>query len=161
MCNVIGIDSNLVEKNEKKTGGAQYFFPKNIIMTYGLWEKIENDCTDLYTLMINTSNKYTPTHPIQSWTSDMWAMLWNFWNMGYDSIISKELDFSWPTFMVGEWNKYNIYHNAGVTSDRSDLFFKGSFIDKSPFDSKHDNVSDKYCSIKYVQEIIETAKLLN
>lgn len=161
MCGIVGIDPKIVESNENNTGGAQYYFPKNIKMSYELWNKIENDCHQLYSLMISTSNKYTPTHPIQAWTSDMWAVLWNFWLLGHGSVISKELEFSWPTFLAEDWDRYHIFHNAGVTPDRIDLFFKGGFVNISPFNSTHENVDNRFCSIKYVQEIIETGKLLN
>lgn len=158
MCAIVGIDPQVVIKNEKKSGGAQYFIPKNIPMDFTFWDKVENDSVNLYMLMIKTSNKYTPSHPIQSWTAGMWALLWNFWLYGHDTIVSKELDFSWPTFAVEDWDKYHIFHNAGVTADRKDLFFKGEFTVKSPFTETHDNVNNKFCSIKYVEEIIETGK---
>jgi len=161
MCGVVGIDPNIVIANEKKSGGAQYLIPKNIPMTYEFWNKVELDSVNLFNLMVNTSNKYNPLHPIQSWTAEMWAILWNFWLEGYDTPISKDLAFSWPTLSINEWPDYKIFHNAGVTPDRKELFFKGDFTSSSPFSSSFDNVSDKFCTIKYVEEIIETGKLLN
>jgi len=160
MCSVVGIEPDLVVKNEKKTGGAQYYIPSSVTMDYVFWNKIERDSIALFDLMVKTSKKYTPSHPIQSWTADMWALLWSFWAKGYDSVISKELAFSWPTLEVEKWNEQHIFHNAGVTPDRGDLFYKGAFIKASPFNSNHENVSPRFCSIKYVEEIMETAKLL-
>jgi hypothetical protein len=61
---------------------------------------------------------------------------------------------------ISDWNNYHIFHNAGVTIDRNDLFYKAAFIDKSPFDSLHENVDKNTCSYKYVEEILETTKLL-
>lgn len=161
MCNVVGIDPKVVEKNEKKSGGAQYLIPKSLYMGYEFWDKIEKDSVNLYSLMNSTASKYNPSHPIQSWTADMWSVLWNFWLLDVDSLISKELDFSWPTFGVSDWKKYNIFHNAGVTHDRPELFFKGNYVSKSPFGESYDKISDKFCSIKYVEEIIDTAKNFN
>lgn len=161
MCNVVGIDPKLVIKNEKNSGGAQYFFPKIMPMTYEFWDKIQKDSLELYNVMLSTSHKYTPSHPIQAWTADMWAILWNVWLMGGESLIVKEMEFSWPTFPIAEWDKYNIFHNAGVTPDRTDLFFKGKYNLTSPFNVSHDEISKEFCSYKYVEEILETAKLLN
>lgn len=158
MCSVVGIDPKLVEKNEKKSGGAQYLIPSSFYMSYDFWDKIEKDSVNLYSLMNSTAHKYNPAHPIQSWTADMWAVLWNFWLSGLDSLISKELAFSWPMFGLNDWEKYNIFHNAGVTADRPELFFKGNYIVKSPFEDSHENIGKNYCSIKYVEEIIDTAK---
>lgn len=157
MCAIVGIDPNYVENMEKQSGGAQYFIPKDFHMNYAFWDKIEKDSLDLYIHMIKTSDKYTPSHPIQSWTADMWAILWNFWKSGIQTDISKELEFSWPTYGIDSWNMFKIFHNAGVTPDRKELFYKGDFVHKSPFESKHENVSEVYCSYKYVQEIFDTA----
>jgi hypothetical protein len=151
MCASINIDPILVEKNNDNSGGAQYFIPKNIPLTYSFWDKVEKDSQTLYTLMNDTSSKYNPSHPIQSWTADMWALLWSFWNLGYETAISKELSFSWPTYDIGEWEKHNIYHNAGVTPDRKDLFYKGAYTTTSPINLLHKNVNDKFCSFKYVE----------
>lgn len=158
MCLIVGIDPIVVDGNENKSGGAQYFIPKEFFMNYSFWDKIEKDANDLFIHMNKTSTKYNPAHPIQSWTADMWSILWNFWQNGLDSIIDKELDFSWPTYNISEWNNYKIFHNAGVTPDRKELFFKGDYIIKSPFKFKHKNVSKDFCSYRYVEEIIDTAK---
>lgn len=158
MCAVVEIDPKHVEDFEIKTGGAQYLIPKNFFMNNSFWDKIERDSVNLFVLMNNTASKYNPSHPIQSWTADMWAVLWNFWKCGIDSEISKELDFSWPTFGIADWDKYKIFHNAGVTPDRKDLFFKGDFTHKSPFKLKHKDVNKNFCSYRYVEEIIDTAK---
>jgi hypothetical protein len=160
MCNIVGVNRFLVEENEDNSGGAQYLIPNSVYLDYEFWDKVEKDCVALYDHMVATSSLYNPHHPIQAWTADMWALLWNFWFEGYKTEVTKELSFSWPTSHVEEWKQHNIFHNAGVTPDRTDLFFKGAFIHNSPFEVSHENVSDIYCSIKYVQEINETAKLL-
>jgi len=158
MCLIVGIDPKLVIKNEKKSGGAQYLIPKSFKMSNGFWDKVEKDSYNLYSVMNATAHKYNPSHPIQAWTADMWALLWNFWLGGLDSLITKELDFSWPTYSINDWDKFNIFHNAGVTPDRTELFFKGNFISTSPFDANHDNVSNVYLSYKYLEAIFEAKK---
>lgn len=158
MCSIVQIDPTLIKNNEEKSGGAQYFIPKDFYMNYEFWDKIERDSLNLFRVMNATAHKYNPEHPIQAWTADMWSVLWNFWLNGIDSLISKELDFSWPTYGINDWDKFNIFHNAGVTPDRKELFFKGNFTSISPFDVDHDNVSKKFLSYKYSQEINDTKK---
>lgn len=160
MCKVVGINPSIVEKNENNSGGAQILFTSNFNLSYDFWEKVEKDCNNLYKLMLVTSDKYSPHHPIQSWTADMWAILWNIWLVGLDTEITKELSFSWATSPINEIKIHNIFHNAGVTADSKNLFFKGSFIDISPFDVDLTYVSDQFCSRYYADEIIETAKSL-
>jgi hypothetical protein len=156
MCNIVGIDPALVEHNQNISGGAQYLFNREL--TSGFWNKVEYDCNELYKLMISTSNKYSPEHPIQSWTSDMWSLLWNLWFTGITTSISSELSFSWATSPISHLHRHSIYHNAGATVDNKNLFFKGKFINKSPFDEDLSYVSTDFCSAYYVDEINSTAK---
>lgn len=160
MCKIVGIDRLKVEANESNSGGAQYFIPNSVYLDYDFWNKVENDSLALYDYMTATSKLHFPTHPIQAWTADMWALLWNFWFEGYETEVVKELSFSWPTSHIEEWESHHIYHNAGATPDRPELFYKAAFINQSPFEVSHDHISDRFCSIKYVEEIKQTAKLL-
>lgn len=95
-------------------------------------------------------------NPIQAWTADMWAVLWNLWLRGYKTSIDKELEFSWATSHIDLFSKTSIMHNAGVGADSKNLFFKGNFIMNNPFNIDFTYVSKDFCSIKYVEEIIET-----
>lgn len=160
MCKVVGINRSIVEKNQNSSGGAQYLFTSNFNLSYDFWDKVERDCNDLYKLMLVTSDKYNPQHPIQAWTADMWAVLWNLWLVGLDTEITDELSFSWATDPISNLDNHNIFHNAGVTGENKELFFKGDYINNPPFDADLSHVSDKFCSIFYVREIIETAKYL-
>jgi hypothetical protein len=56
---------------------------------------------------------------------------------------------------------HNIFHNAGVTHDRAnELFYKGAYIHTLPFDDvSKKTYSDKFCSIKYVDEILKTKEV--
>jgi hypothetical protein len=87
MCNIVNIDSKIVENNDENAGGAQYVM-KNV--TADFWKKVEIDSEKLFIHMINTSHKYCPEHPIQAWTADMWALLWNAWYFGYETKIIKK-----------------------------------------------------------------------
>lgn len=151
MCRIVKIDPKIVLDNDNNAGGAQYLM-KNL--NYDYWEKVENDSVELFKHMKNTENIYTPEAPIQSWTADMWAVLWNAWLFGHKTKIIKRLDFSWATDPIKKWNDRNIYHNAGAVKDDGKLFIKTKY-QKSPFNQKI-RCSDKYCSYKYLIEIKET-----
>ena len=151
MCGIVGIDPKIVEKNDNDAGGAQYIM-KNINSDF--WKKVEIDSEELYKHMVNTSNKYNPEHPIQAWTADMWAVLWNAWYFGHQTKISKKLNFSWATDLVEKWKSTNIYHNAGAIVDNNNYFLKTKY-QISPF-NKDLKCSDKFCSFNYVKEIKET-----
>lgn len=159
MCSIVGIDPKVVINNEENTGGAQYFIPNTVKLSAKFWNKVKLDSVALYDHMNSTAHKYLPSNPIQAWTADMWALLWNFWLLGYESKISKELAFSWATDPIESWKTKKIYHNAGVTSDRKELFFKGNFMTKMPFGEDFSYVSERFCSKKYVEEIISTPNL--
>lgn len=154
MCDVVGIDSDLVTRLDKGAGGAQYIM-KNINSKY--WENVEIDSENLYKLMSSTEHKYNPKHPIQSWTADMWAVLWNAWKLNTITHVDNNLSFSWATDSINNYDNHMIFHNAGVF-DQKFLFHKGTFGSKHPFDGDLSHVSDKHCSIKYVEEILDTKK---
>jgi hypothetical protein len=160
MCNIVGIDPKLVSENDSNAGGAQYVFGGQAIVGAFFWSKVLNDCVKLYEHMNSTINEYSPEHPIQSWTADMWAIAWNFWLMGYNVEISRELNFAWPVHGLHDWENNKILHNAGVLSDDKHLFFKGNYITKTPFEESFDYIDKTYCTYKYVEEIQETKKSL-
>lgn len=158
MCKIIGIAENIPEDNEQNSGGAQYIM-KNIDAEY--WEKVERDSETLYKFFLEHLKEHPETseyHPIQKWTADMWAVLWNAWYFGHSVKTPKELDFTWGTQSTSDWDKNLIFHNAGVlASEREKLFYKGDYIHKLPY--QLDNfVADNMASHKYLQEIIETSE---
>lgn len=150
MCRIVGVNPRIVEENEDNAGGAQYLI-KNT--DFNFWNKIEKDSIELYKHMKNTENKYSPKSPIQSWTADMWAVLWNSWLFGHETKIIKRLNFAWATDPIKKWDLVNIYHNAGAVT--GDEFFIKTKYQKSPFKQKI-KCSDKYCSYKYLLEVNET-----
>jgi hypothetical protein len=154
MCDVVGIDSKIVEENDNNAGGAQILL-KNVDSEF--WDKVEDDSINLFKLMKDTENKYTPDAPIQAWTAEMWSVLWNAWLFGHETKIIKRLNFCWASDPISKWDNCNIFHNAGVTSSFSDEFFKKTLYQKSPFNEKLTS-SKKYCSKIYIDEIKETKK---
>jgi len=151
MTDTVCINPYIVEENDDNAGGAQYLM-KNIDDKF--WEKVEKDSEDLYIKMQSTVDMYNPQHPIQSWTSDMWAVLWNAWALGHKTKIIPEFNFSWATDSIDKYENLNFFHNAGVFNQEN-LFNKTKY-QQTPFNSDFSHVSKDFCSYKYVEEIGET-----
>lgn len=153
MCDTVNVTTKLIENIQKDSGGAQYIIKND---SYEYWDKVENDSEDLYMLMNNKVDYINDkTTKIQSWTADMWSILWNFIYFKQKVKVIPEMDFCWATDKIHKWDKKTIFHNAGVV-DQSELFNKGHYSKKSPFFSELSHVSDEYCSYNYVKEIKET-----
>jgi hypothetical protein len=163
MCEIVGIAEDIPEKYNEHSGGAQYLM-KNIDDAF--WEKVEKDSEALYEFFLDHLKAFPQGclkgyHPIQKWTADMWAVLWNAWYFGHDTKVIKELDFCWPGNNVEQWDRLKIFHNAGVTEktrDEDRFFFKGDYIKKLPYDITPEDYNPEKCTYKYVQEILETAQ---
>ena len=100
--------------------------------------------------MKDTSNKYAPEHPIQSWTADMWALLWNAWLFKHETKIIKRFDFAWATDNIDKWKKVSIFHNAGAVLKNGHYFLKTDY-QTSPFNKKLSCGKDS-CSYNYIKE---------
>jgi len=157
MCRVMEIDPAIPKERNADSGGAQHIV-KNT--TYEYWDKVEKDSIKLYKHFCEQEPNYKGEgHPIQKWTAGMWSLLWNAWKFGHITKVDKRLDFCWATCFVHRWEQCSIFHNAGVTEDRKDLFFKAAYINKLPYDEvKLENVSNKFCSYKYTEQLLETGK---
>ena len=159
MCKIIGIDEAIPEANELNSGGAQYLM-KNIDAEY--WQKVEDDCNKLYQFFLDHLKEHPQTpeyHPIQKWTADMWAVLWNAWYFKHEVKVVPEMEFAWPMQGLDQWEKCNILHNAGVLdADHERMFFKGRYINKLPYDMNTDTFKRDLCSYKYIEAIMDTAK---
>jgi hypothetical protein len=158
MCNIVGIDPLLVEKEEENSGGAQYIM-KNV--TPEFWDKVERDSealTEYFNKKVVEYHHIPNYHPIQSWTADMWAVLWNGWLFGNEIKTVPEMDFCWPTDDIKRWNKMQIFHNAGVVNNMQGLFQKAMFRLGYPINLNLDDFDKNKCSYNYVLEIKETLK---
>jgi len=137
MCDCIGITQELVESNQDNSGGAQYLL-KNIDESY--WEEVETKCMTLYDMLKKYEKNYPIDHHIQSWTAGMWADLWVYWKNGKKTLIHKELEFSWATWTIKDYESKNIFHLAGITGEnKSDKFYKGQYVNKNIFDEYKKN----------------------
>lgn len=154
MSDIVQIDSNKLKEFDEGAGGAQYVFSD---IDWYFWnecyrdaEKLFKEVTELNAKNVYWDNKF---HPLQIWTSDMWSILWNFWKRDRRTFISKELDFCWATDAIERWDFTNICHNAGVSKNDQDLFFKAKYIDNKP--PKGLEINNKKVSHKYYQAVCE------
>ena len=116
MAYIVGVSVEEIKLINSQNIGAQYimtkpskeYFHKVYIDSIKLWKYIKNKDTNL-----------------QKWTVEMWATLWNMIFFDIMPRISDDLEFTWATDSIEKWNKNKIYHNAGVTQDMKDMFFKG------------------------------------
>ena len=84
----------------------------------------------------------------------VWAVLWTAWKFGHQTRISKELDFSWGSSKTKEWSECKIMHNAGVVEDDRDTkFYKGDYINISPFGKDFSHIHQNTNTWNYVQAI--------
>ncbi len=156
MCEIVGIDKDLVRSREADSGGAQYILKPGI--TAEFWAKVYKDSEQLFKQITdkNSTLRSDDYHELQIWCADMWAVLWNLWLEGYETKIVPELDFSWGTSTHDLWNKYAIYHNAGVTTEQSGQpFYKALYMNgKSPINAPRP--SNKWASQRYYDLMVQS-----
>ena len=156
MCDVVGINIEVIKANQEGSGGGQYLI-KNT--DYKVWDKIYLDCCPLYNCMLDYQKRF-PINPgqIQFWTAEMWATLWNLWKFGIETRVVKELDFSWATDSISTYDIKPILHMAGVTDTlKTTKFYKGDFININPIDKLRENqnyfdyIKSNSSTIKYIE----------
>lgn len=150
MLEIAGINENIVKSMQNASGGAQYLI-KNVNAEY--WREVVELSHKLYIDISKISNekkaKNEDYFPIQIWTAEMWALLWVAWKKGIMTAVAKELDFCWATDNISRWNETSIFHNAGVTEDRKELFYKGKYINNMP--DLYLNIDNTKCSYNYYE----------
>jgi hypothetical protein len=128
-------------------------------LSHRFWEKVYIDCESLYLNVNKMIADDKPSHAIQIWCADMWAVLWNLWFFDREVKVSPKLHFSWATSNIQDWTNNPIYHNAGVTGDNMKMFYKGGYINRLPFDIKIESFNPNLCSYKYAEEILKTKEV--
>lgn len=136
MCKIVGINENLVQKNQSNSGGCQYLLSN---VDWRFWHKVEKDSENLFrdiTKLNHVLKADNPSyHEVQIWCADMWAVLWNAWIRGFETEIIESLSFSWATDNIDTWDKKYIYHNAGVNEGmKMTHFYKYNFRDILPYE---------------------------
>lgn len=150
MCEIIKIDPTIPKIMQSNSGGAQYLMKG---LTSNFWEKVEVDSESLYRFFTEYEYKIKDKnyHPIQKWTSDMWALLWNAWYFGFETKVDKYFDFTWATDPITKWPNNLIYHNAGVV-ESGEMFYKGEYINKYPY-NKENTFNPIFSSYNYFVEV--------
>jgi len=155
MCEIVGINKELVKRKEYQSGGAQYVMKG---CDWQFFNKMEIDSEMLFKEITNLNiekKRLDPTHhELQIWCADMWALLWGAWMRGYHTNVIPELSFCWATDNIENWEKKYIFHNAGVTSDAKHLFNKTDFRDSLPYELN--NTFDKNSASSKYFEIIKS-----
>jgi hypothetical protein len=92
----------------------------------------------------------------------MWALLWNAWKDGVTTLCHPAFEFSWGTSGKVEYDRLNIFHNAGVVSENTGLFHKAKYMNSYPYglnlDIKPDTASAEY--YKWIQKTELNSALL-
>jgi hypothetical protein len=158
MCSIIGLEKEVVKEYELNTMGAQYIM-KNV--NHHFWEKVEKDSEILFkeiTEMSKKKKEQNPTyHELQIWCADMWALLWNAWSNGIRTRVVGNLGFSWATSTKEDWDRYNIFHNAGVINDTSGLFYKANYMNTLPYTDEL-KINEGTASLEYWKIIKEVGE---
>lgn len=158
MCEIIGIEESIIKDNELNSIGAQYLM-KGINAEF--WANVERDCEILYkdiSALNNTKKaKDNQYHELQIWCADMWAVLWNAWKLGKETICHPDLEFAWGTSSESDYNRLNILHNAGVVSSADGLFYKAEFMNRLPYNLNL-NIKEGTASKKYYEIIQQVEK---
>ncbi|MFT8392398.1 MAG: hypothetical protein ABF624_00135 [Liquorilactobacillus ghanensis] len=144
MCDIVGVTKESIETININSGGAQWIInsPKK-----EYWLKVYNDCNKLYKYFKSADTD------LQIWTAEMWAQLWNMMYFNIGPKVDKKLDFVFATDPIEQYEKVNILHNAGVTENMKNLFFKGKYVRKQPFGEDFSFVDKSKASFKYVEAI--------
>lgn len=168
MCDIVGIDPEIVKAREYMSGGCQYLLTG---VDSSFWDKVEKDSIKMF---ISFPNRWNPTTrkyegmnadkyaalgegSVQIWCADMWCVLWNAWLRGKTVLISDELNFSWANNSVKEFYKRPLFHLSGVSVDtqkqaNAPHFDKALYNNSVPFGAdlsyvNPDSASYPYCQI--------------
>ena len=134
MCDIMDMPEKVIEDNELNAIGAQYLM-KGISADY--WDRVEKDSEQLFRQVTDLNNQLKSAdnsyHELQIWCSDMWAVLWGAWRLGYKTNCHPNFEFSWGTSTIEDYHRLNIMHNAGVTSPNEGLFYKAQYMNSLPY----------------------------
>lgn len=173
MGKICGINRQIIEKNDKHTGGAQYIL-KNINKEF--WEDVYKSCLSMRPYLMSLNQFFmkgnTPNEKenngYQSWCTDLFVVLYSLWKHNKETKTVEELNFAWATDPISKIKEVGIFHNAGASSEVMELnglkeiiFFKSKLAYRnnilSPFSEKEylNSVTDKYCTHYYTKCIKE------
>lgn len=146
MSEIVGVSIEDIKSMNNDSIGAQYIISKP---SSEYFKKVYEDSIKLWKYVKDKDTN------LQKWTVEMWATLWNMPLFDVMPRAKKEMEFTWATDSIEKWNKNKIYHNAGVTQDMKDMFFKGDYINKDPFNEDFSHVNKDTASYEYTKLITE------
>lgn len=171
ICDIVGIDKQVVIDNNLNTGGVQYIL-KNIDSVF--WKKVEEDVLKIrkHLLQVNRQFYKDENAGIQSWCADLWAVQFNLWYFKKQSIVTNKLKFAWSSDVIEKVESYPILHNAGITGDfmwdKVPCFYKGKYhTGSNPLLDPHFQVvlnseeSKKKCTWYYTNKLKELKQKYN
>jgi hypothetical protein len=130
---LVGVPESVVKDNLACSGGAQVVFKGT---STNFWYKVYIDSIKIYRLLQFFQKQKPVEHPLQIWTSEMWATLYNLWLFGYKTeILEQELSFLVGTDRLEDAKEKVFFHCAGVTSSDNNDFYKGAYINLDPLDN--------------------------
>lgn len=152
MSEIVGVSIEDIKSMNNDSIGAQYIISKP---SSEYFKKVYEDSIKLWKYVKDKDTN------LQKWTVEMWATLWNMPLFDVMPRAKKEMEFTWATDSIEKWNKNKIYHNAGVTQDMKDMFFKGDYINKDPFNEDFSHIDRNKASYEYTKLITEAKDWLN
>jgi len=165
MADKVGVTEDVIRGLGEHVPGAQVVFNS----PNPDWFKASAElCGELYSYLgsiepefkkMYAEQGHPDTYPIQRWTAQMWTDIWIPANAGIHMSTSPELDFCFATDTMETMNKRKIYHDAGVSADDKDMFFKGKYDHGlEPFGQDFSYVNKNKASYLYVQAIEKVHK---
>ncbi|MGO1748628.1 hypothetical protein [Alkalibacterium gilvum] len=146
MSEIVGVSIEDIKSMNNDSIGAQYIMSKP---SSEYFKKVYEDSIKLWKYIKDKDTNY------QKWCQEMVATLWNMPLFDVMPRAKKEMEFTWATDSIEKWNKNKIYHNAGVTQDMKDMFFKGDYINKDPFNEDFSHINKDTSSYEYTKLITE------
>jgi hypothetical protein len=171
ICDLVGIDKNVLVQNNNNTGGVQYIL-KNVDAQF--WDKVQRDTLAIRVYFQNINREFYESEDrgIQSWCADLWGMQWNLWLRGGETKVVPEMNFSWSTDSIERLKQTGIFHNAGVTGERhgtTPMFHKGKYhMGTFPFDDDflynevvNNEENKKLCNNYYLRKVLQLKEKYN
>ena len=152
MSEIVGVSIEDIKSMNNSSIGAQYIISQP---SSEYFKKVYEDSIKLWKYIKDKDTNY------QKWCQEMVATLWNMPLFDVMPRAKKEMEFTWATDSIEKWNKNKIYHNAGVTNDMKDMFFKGNYVNKDPFNEDFSYVDKNKASYEYTKLITEARDWLN
>ena len=153
---LVGIPESVVKDNLANSGGAQIVF-KNT--TPNFWYKVYIDSIKIWRLFEFFQKQKPIQDPIQAWTAEMWATLYNLWLFNYKTeILEHELSFMVGTDKLEDAKDKVFFHCAGVTSTKDNDFYKGDYINSDPLNNPFltfDNIRADSATKLYTDAILK------